>query len=54
MTYSFVFNTDVTILIAGTIGLFIAMFTGVKKKLDRWEAAIFVIFFVSYIVLLVR
>ncbi|MDI3521222.1 MAG: cation:H+ antiporter [Anaerophaga sp.] len=54
MTYSFVFNTDVTIFIAGTIGLFIAMFTGVKKKLDRWEAAIFIIFFVSYIVSLVR
>jgi cation:H+ antiporter len=54
MTYSLVFNTDLTILIAGTIGLFIAMFTGMKKKLDRWEAAIFVIFFVSYIVFLVR
>lgn len=47
------FNTDIYILGAGTLFLFVAMFTGQKKKLDRWEAAVFVVFYVGYTVLMV-
>jgi cation:H+ antiporter len=52
MPFSTVFNIDITILLAGTVALFIAMFTGGKKKLDRWEAALLVAFFVGYMVYL--
>jgi len=48
VTYSLVFNTDFYILAAGTILLFITMFTDQKHKLDRWEAAMLLILYVSY------
>lgn len=51
--YNNVFNADLYILAGGTIFLFIAMFTGVKKKLDRWEAGLLLIFYLFYIVYLV-
>jgi cation:H+ antiporter len=47
------FNTDLFILIGGTIFLLIAMITGKRKKLDRWEAALLLMFYVSYTVFLV-
>lgn len=51
--YNNVFNTDLYILAGGTIFVFIAMFTGKKKKLDRWEAYILLIFYLCYIIYLV-
>ncbi|MDA3954521.1 MAG: calcium/sodium antiporter [Bacteroidales bacterium] len=51
--YDIKFNTDLYILGGGTIFLFIAMFTGQKKKLDRWEAALLLGFYISYIVFIV-
>jgi cation:H+ antiporter len=51
--YNNVFNTDLYILAGGTIFVFIAMFTGKKKKLDRWEASILLIFYLCYIIYLV-
>ena len=42
------FNLDVYFLAAGTILLFLAMFTGNNKKLDRWEAAILLIMYIAY------
>ncbi|MBT8188756.1 MAG: calcium/sodium antiporter [Croceitalea sp.] len=36
--YDTVFNIDLFILAGGTVFLFVAMFTGQRKKLDRWEA----------------
>lgn len=51
--YSRKFNTDLYLCAAGTLFLFIAMFSGQKKKLDRWEAAILVILFIGYTVYLV-
>ncbi|WP_339867841.1 calcium/sodium antiporter [uncultured Algoriphagus sp.] len=47
------FNLDIYILIGGTIFLFVAMFTGKKKKLDRWEAAILLIAYLGYTTYLV-
>lgn len=46
--FSTVFNTDIYILIGGTLFLFLYMFTGKKKRLDRWEAALFLLFFIGY------
>lgn len=48
------FNTDIYLLIAGTIFLFVAMFTGKKKKLDRWEAGLLLLVFVGYTVYLIQ
>ncbi|PLX14072.1 MAG: sodium:proton exchanger [Marinilabiliales bacterium] len=48
LNYNIKFNTDLIILAAGTIFLFVAMFTGQKKKLDRWEAALLLVFYIAY------
>ncbi|MGK0366712.1 MAG: cation:H+ antiporter [Saprospiraceae bacterium] len=46
--YNSAFNLEFSLLIAGTIFLFIAMFTGTKKKLDRWEAGVLLGTFICY------
>lgn len=48
------FNIDLFLLICGTIFLFGAMFTGKKKKLDRWESALLLISFIIYTVYLIK
>jgi cation:H+ antiporter len=53
INYSTIFNTDVYVLIGGTVFLFMAMFTGNKKKLDRWEAATLLIAFICYTIYLI-
>ncbi len=47
------FNLDIMILTGGTLFLFLAMFTGKRKTLDRWEAGLLLGFFVFYTVYLV-
>jgi len=42
------FNSEMYLLAGGTILLFVGMFTGEKKKLDRWEAALLLIIFLGY------
>jgi cation:H+ antiporter len=42
------FDQDILILIGGTIFLIVAMFTGKRKKLDRWEAFILLSFYLIY------
>jgi cation:H+ antiporter len=48
------FNTDIYLMSAGTILLFVAMFTGKKKKLDRWEAVVLFLIYTVYIANLIR
>jgi len=48
------FYKDLLMLCAGTIFLFIAMFVGKKHKLDRWEAALLLLAFVVYMIVLLR
>jgi cation:H+ antiporter len=43
-----VFNTDVYLLAGGTAFLFMAMFTGGRKKLDRWEALLLLLVYIGY------
>ncbi len=51
--YNQFFNQDFAILIGGTVFLIIAMFTGKRKKLDRWEALVLVSFYLMYTTYLV-
>lgn len=51
--YSQNFNQDILILIGGTVFLLIAMLTGKRKKLDRWEAFILLSFYLVYTTYLV-
>lgn len=52
--YSIKFNDDLYLLGFGTILLFVAMFSGKKKKLDRWEAGILLLFYIVYTILLIN
>ena len=54
LAYKSNFNIDIYLLSGGTIFLFIAMFTGKKKKLDRWEAGILLITFIFYTIYLIN
>jgi cation:H+ antiporter len=47
------FNQDLFLLMGGTVFLIIAMFSGKRKKLDRWEAFVLVAFYLIYTIYLV-
>jgi len=51
--YDTVFNLDVLVLIAGTCALMLAMFTGTRGKVDRWEAGILTAGYAGYLVHLI-
>lgn len=48
------FNKDLYLLGLGTILLFITMFSGKKKKLDRWEAGILLLIYIGYTIALIN
>ena len=47
------FNQDIYLLIFGTIILFLTMFAGKKKQIDRWEAGLLLAIYFSYTVYLI-
>ena len=51
--YQSYFNIDLLILLGGTLFLFLAMFVGNKNRLDRWQAASLLIFYLTYMGFLV-
>jgi len=51
--YNIKFNTDLYLLGAGTFFLFITMFSGKKKILDRWEAGILLLIYIGYTINLI-
>ncbi len=51
--YPLELNIDFIFLIIITLFLFLTMFTGKKRQLDRWEAFIFLVLYASYVVFLV-
>jgi cation:H+ antiporter len=53
LPYDRAFNGDMYFLAAGTMVLFAMMFTGGRKKLDRWEAALLLAIYIAYTVLFV-
>ncbi len=48
LPYNPAFNTDIYLLLGGTIYLFFAMFTGKRHRLDRWEAVILLSIYLGY------
>lgn len=54
LEYSNTFNRDLLLLAGATLFLFTAMFTGKKKKLDRWEAAVLLLGYMVYMYLLIQ
>jgi cation:H+ antiporter len=51
--YSSIFDIDFYILAAGTVVLFINLIAWRKHRLDRWEAAMLMSFYVGYTILLI-
>lgn len=43
-------NVDIGVLLGASSLLFLWMFTGKRRTLDRWEAAVFLVLYVGYIV----
>ena len=54
LNYNPAFNTDIYLVSAGTLLLFLAMFLGGKKRLDRWEAAVLLLVYVVYTIILIQ
>lgn len=52
--YNIKFNFDLSLLGIGTILLFVAMFSGKKKKLDRWEAGVLLLIYIGYTIYLIN
>lgn len=52
--FNFKFNFEMYLLSFGTILVFIAMFLGKKRQLDRWEAGILFLMYVGYTILLIN
>ncbi|MBN2089175.1 sodium:calcium antiporter, partial [candidate division KSB1 bacterium] len=46
-------NIDLGVLLVSNVFLFLYMFTGKKRTLDRWEGVVFIILYLSYIVFLI-
>lgn len=42
------FNTDIYLIMGGTVFLFLAMFIGEKHRLDRWQAFVLLSFYLLY------
>ena len=42
-------NVDIAVLLVASLLLFACMFTGKRKVLDRWEAAVFLVLYATYI-----
>lgn len=48
VSFNLSFNFDIMVLAAGTLILFLAMYTGQKKQIDRWEAFILLSAYITY------
>ena len=42
-------NIDIGVMVLANVLLFISMFTGGKRIVDRWEGIVFVVLYVGYI-----
>lgn len=47
-------NADILVLVATSLLLFFFMFTGKRRMLDRWEGAVFILFYVGYTIFLIK
>ena len=53
LPYPNILNSDLIILIVASLLLFLTMFTGQKRRLDRWEALLFLILYFGYVIFLI-
>lgn len=53
LPYNAGFNLDIALLAGGTLVLFLAMYTGKKKQIDRWEAFVLFAGYIAYITTMV-
>jgi cation:H+ antiporter len=53
LDYTTTFNMDLLFLSAGTLFLFVSMFTGKRKKLDRWEAGLLLLSYIGYMLYMI-
>jgi cation:H+ antiporter len=53
LPFSMANNMDIAMVILASLLLFVFMFTGKKRSLDRWEAAICILIYVSYVAFLI-
>jgi cation:H+ antiporter len=42
-------NLDIIMVVFASLLLFLFMFTGLRRKVDRWEGAVFVFMYAAYI-----
>jgi cation:H+ antiporter len=54
VNYNRSFNFDISLLIVATVLLFVFMFSGKRYKLDRWEAVLFLLAYMAYMVYLLK
>ncbi len=47
-------NSDIFVLVGSTLLLFLFMFTGKRRMIDRWEGGLFILFYILYLVFLIR
>lgn len=53
MPFSVALNTDLIVLMVGTVLLFTNMFSGKVRNLDRWEAALLLLAYLGYVYYLI-
>jgi len=53
LPYPNILNSDLIILIVASLLLFLTMFTGQKRRLDRWESFLFLILYLGYVIFLI-
>ncbi|MFH1063438.1 MAG: calcium/sodium antiporter [Candidatus Omnitrophota bacterium] len=47
-------NADILVLLLSSIFLFLFMFTGKRRIIDRWEGAVFIALYIGYIIFLIK
>jgi cation:H+ antiporter len=52
--YNLNFNIDIILLLIGTSFVFLAMFTGKRRKIDRWEALTLVLVYLAFTIYFVN
>ena len=53
LPFQLIYNIDIGMMILSNLLLFLWMFTGGKRLLDRWEGIIFILLYVLYFILLI-
>ena len=46
-------NTDIIVMVFANLILFVSMFSGKKRLVDRWEGIVFILLYLAYITFLV-